>query len=162
MSESSQFEIRIEKGGEDQIAGNLVKLLLDFAKGKTIAGYFLIRESDGGKSHSVSSIEWASWKKEEDLHKCLRENLLEENAPFAIFSVTATALDGKIELNTSVRRLESFQAENKEDLNRLMNKTLDAYCEDFRQRLEIAIKANHEATAAAMEAALWARIGRRS
>jgi hypothetical protein len=144
MSESSQFEIRIEKGGEDQIAGNLVKLLLDFAKGKTIAGYFLIRESDGGKSHSVSSIEWASWKKEEDLHKCLRENLLEENAPFAIFSVIATRLDGKIELKTSACRLDCFQMESKEDLNYLMDKTIDSYCEDFRQRLETAIEANQE------------------
>lgn len=140
MSEVNQVEIKIEKGGEAQIVATLVKTLLEFAAGKTIAGYFLIRNDEGG-SYSVSSIEWANGKKEEDLRQCLLSNLLEETAPFAIFSVTATPVDGKLRLAYSARRLDCFQAE-KEGLNNLMNKTMDSYCEDFRQRADAAISAS--------------------
>ena len=77
MSELSQLEIQIEKGGEDQIADDLVKLLLNFAKDKTVAGYFLIRNNAAG-AYSVSSVEWTQWKKEEDLRKFLLDNLREE------------------------------------------------------------------------------------
>lgn len=142
MSEVNRMEIQIEKDGEAHLADHFVKLLLDFAKGKTIAGYFLIR--DNGDSHTVSNIEWAAWKNEEDLRKCLLDCLLDGHAPYAIFSVTATVASGQLQLNTSARKLDCFQAE-KEDVNQFMNKTLDSYCEDFRQRAEAVIKAAREA-----------------
>ena len=109
-------------------ANHFVDLLLDYAKGKDIAGYFLT--STGNTSgETVSCVEWTEWKKKTDLRSFLMEQLSAGIFPFGIFGVKQLKNRGRIE-----GHLLNILTGDQLDLQAMLDRALDSYQKDLQKR----------------------------